>query len=851
MKAAGDDGEEKRYDCDVIDVEQNADEQEQLSVEGAVLDIASSETDVVTDRTPTPEQVVATNDLITWAAYCRTELGLHAIPLYPIVAGRCSCGDPNCGRSSGKHPQISDFAAVAEMPDEEYLGMWAAYPGANVGFLTGPASNLLVLDIDRHGNDDGPESLRKLEEKYGPLPPTVTVISGGGGEHRYFTYPEGCELTVGAGFNPGLDFRGARGYIVGPPSFHISGEYYRFKEQCSLEEIAIAAPPTWLVKEMQASKADEKKKRDRVRDDEKQPVDEMPAAYLEGTRNVSLTREAGRLRRNGLDEAHLRDELLAINQKKCRPPLDGNEVARIAASIAKHDAGVGNDCEVVEDTRPVIDSQIRDLSKLTDKALDVLRRANDENPTLFSFAQRPSRLGEKGIEAMGPKALRGHLARVARWHKRKAEKKGEEKKGKVEWVDDLPPMHVVEDILSLPTVPLPTLNALVSVPCVTRDGRVLHEHGYDWASGLYLTGPTRPMNERILRPSQEQATLSLRFVIHEVLSDFPFASDADKANAAALLVGLVARDLISGQTPLHMYDKPTPRTGASLCVSAITLLATGTVAKVNTWPSADEEVKKLITSNLAQSKQVILFDNVTRLKSPHLAAVLTSDVWEDRPFGFNDRTVSYPNRSFWVATANNPKLSDEIAERTIHVRMDAQMENPGHRDTTKFKHPELLEWVKSHQDLLRDHVIAAVMAWVSAGKPAYTGPSLGGFENWGRVVGGILNYCGVTGFLENRDSFLDACDDDSPMWRGFVLQWWKDFKDAEVNARALREIAEKHLPLGDGGDQSKATILGQLLKSKQDRVFDGYRIVQTRERRRALGWKLLDVDNERSNPPTV
>lgn len=56
-------------------------------------------------------------------------------------------------------------------------------------------------------------------------------------------------------------------------------------------------------------------------------------------RNVTLTRRAGALRRQGLDEAQLASELQKINLAECDPPLESDEVARIARSIAKYPAG--------------------------------------------------------------------------------------------------------------------------------------------------------------------------------------------------------------------------------------------------------------------------------------------------------------------------------------------------------------------------------------------------------------------------------------------------------------------------------------------------------------------------------
>jgi hypothetical protein len=77
---------------------------------------------------------------------------------------------------------------------------WSCFPYANVGLATG---KVVVIDVDpRH---DGDETLRALEDKYGPLPSTWRAITGGGGEHIFFSgVPINSVGQVGAG----LDIRG-------------------------------------------------------------------------------------------------------------------------------------------------------------------------------------------------------------------------------------------------------------------------------------------------------------------------------------------------------------------------------------------------------------------------------------------------------------------------------------------------------------------------------------------------------------------------------------------------------------------------------------------------------------------
>ena len=73
----------------------------------------------------------------------------------------------------------------------------------------------------------GAASLAALEAKHGPLPPTRTVISGGGGRHFWFRYRGPIPSTAGR-IAPGLDTRGDGAYVIVPPSVHPNGRRYEF-----------------------------------------------------------------------------------------------------------------------------------------------------------------------------------------------------------------------------------------------------------------------------------------------------------------------------------------------------------------------------------------------------------------------------------------------------------------------------------------------------------------------------------------------------------------------------------------------------------------------------------------------
>jgi hypothetical protein len=122
---------------------------------------------------------------------------------------------------------------------------WGSNPYLNIGVVT---NGLLVIDVDpRHGGD---ESLIALEEAADILPHTWCVITGSDGRHIYMALPNGTSVSNSAGMlGRGLDIRTSGGYVVGPPSCHISGRAYSWLE--SPEDAPLAPAPAWLIDKLQ------------------------------------------------------------------------------------------------------------------------------------------------------------------------------------------------------------------------------------------------------------------------------------------------------------------------------------------------------------------------------------------------------------------------------------------------------------------------------------------------------------------------------------------------------------------------------------------------------------------------
>jgi putative DNA primase/helicase len=170
------------------------------------------------------------------AALSYAKRGWPVLPLHTPQNGKCSCRKNDCTKI-GKHPRydkglIPNGLKDASTDPEIIKKWWGIWPDANIGIRTGQVSGLFVLDVD--AKNSGLETIRQLEQRFGALPATSKVRTGGGGLHYFFQYP-GNEVRSVAGLWPGIDIRANGGYVVAPPSLHKSGKEYEFIKEITNE----------------------------------------------------------------------------------------------------------------------------------------------------------------------------------------------------------------------------------------------------------------------------------------------------------------------------------------------------------------------------------------------------------------------------------------------------------------------------------------------------------------------------------------------------------------------------------------------------------------------------------------
>ncbi|MEU9620528.1 MULTISPECIES: bifunctional DNA primase/polymerase [unclassified Streptomyces] len=242
------------------------------------------------------------------------------------VACRGACGLPG----HGVHDATTNPAAVR--------ALFAAAPWATgYGIACGRPPHYLIgidLDVDTTGRNDSAASLRQLALHHlFTIPPTVTVLTPSGGRHIWLTGPPGVSVPNSASrLAPGIDVRGAGGYLVGPGSVTARGTY-------RLAPGTAALPPAPCPRALlHLLRPPARPHRPAPRPDQGRGLVRFVLAAHEGRRNTRLFWAACRAYEHGFGDA-LAD---ALTHAAVRTGLTEREARATIASAARLTTGHGN-----------------------------------------------------------------------------------------------------------------------------------------------------------------------------------------------------------------------------------------------------------------------------------------------------------------------------------------------------------------------------------------------------------------------------------------------------------------------------------------------------------------------------
>ena len=550
--------------------------------------------------------------------------------------------------------------------------------------------------------------------------------------------------------------------------------------------------------------------------------------------------------------ATLRKQLKVVEIARPKAKCGGGSGAGRPRDAAASEPGDGPESPPLRSIQ-VNNRQLRDIIADAWTAIQTINDAKEsdgtERPFLFQNGGALVRIAGTGahtrIEALGDTAMYGILARSANWHNITEEA-----------ITAAPPSRdTARDMLVNPDPRLPPLDSVVRTPTFGKDSTLITAPGYHRADALWMfRDDSLEIAEVPTNPSLEQVGCARALLVDELLVDFPFVRDSDRAHAVAAILLPFLRRMIDGLAPIHLIEAPTQGSGKGLLASLISIVSTGLAAEGRTLPEAEDEVRKMITAELVTGRPIILLDNLSEkrvLESPALASVVTVPCWTDRLLGESEM-LHLRNNALWLMTGNNPRLSAELSRRCIRLRIDPRIDMPWLRGG--FKHPLITQWAHENRSALVHAALTLIQAWIAAGQPL-SETRLGSFERWSEIMGGVLAVAGIPGFLGNLNELYEASDGDGQLWREFTGAWWDAYRDEPKKVSDLTQFCEERdLMLtvrGDGSSRSQQTRLGKALATKRDRVFNGLTVkrISQGKHKGSIFYALAPATGPGGNPP--
>ena len=371
------------------------------------------------------------------------------------------------------------------------------------------------------------------------------------------------------------------------------------------------------------------------------------------------------------------------------------------------------------------------------------------------------------------------------------------------------------------------LERITRTPFLRPDGTVCQTPGYDAATATYLA--SQGLDDLDVPNSPDQALISkcVEYLMGEWLGDFPFETTADRANALALVLTPFIRGSVP-LMPLGILNGLHMGVGKNLMADVMSLMSSGDVAEPLAMPSTDDEVRKQITAVFQSGSDAFVFDEAHTLESKQLARALTSRTYTDRILG-ESRQGKFPNKVTWMALGNQVQVNGDMARRVFHVKLKPGSATPYDREGDTYRHPDLMAWTQANRHTLVRAALTVVRGWYAAGQPQHSrGWTMGSFEQWDRMLSGILGHAGVTGFLANERQHRSESDFSTSYWRNHLAWLQTQFGDRAFTTGEVRQLAsqdrggyEAPPDMMDILDDGYARRLGQAYARKRDVPMEG------------------------------
>ena len=264
-----------------------------------------------------PIEVPESSAILKTSALAAIDLGLHIFALGKAVKEPDSIESPNGFRSS-----TNDREKVKDI--------WTRKRDANIGVDCG-SSDVCVFDFDvKEDIPDWVDSLRTLKIKTGK---GLHVYTRGARQSKKMYGPSGKHIG---------EIKSLGGYTIWDKSVHPSGAIYQI-----VDDSAIAPTPDEHVTELTKHAP------------AKTPATINGDKIPRGQHDNELTRIAGKLRHDGMEENSIYDAIVEVCEKRCENyGTDYKEMChKIANSVCRYEVGKSAELVMTQQPVPVADDE--------------------------------------------------------------------------------------------------------------------------------------------------------------------------------------------------------------------------------------------------------------------------------------------------------------------------------------------------------------------------------------------------------------------------------------------------------------------------------------------------------------
>ena len=390
---------------------------------------------------------------------------------------------------------------------------------------------------------------------------------------------------------------------------------------------------------------------------------------------------------------------------------------------------------------------------------------------------------------------------------------------------------------------LPPLAGVARQPYFREsDGELIIQPGYDKTAQRFGVFDARQFVLHDPTPEAARAALTL---LEDLLTEFHFVGDTDRAAALAAIFTAVVRPTLAYAPGFHVRAPVFGSGKTYLCELIGAFAGPGGNAKVS-YPTTSEEATKVILSLLLTSPAVIEFDDMDTDWIPHgtIKRMLTAEHITDRILGVS-KTATVSTRTLFLGSGNNVGPIRDLLRRVLTIHIDPRCATPA---TMSYKgYP--VDKVRQKRGLYVAAVLTIVQAWRAAGSHRAAVHSIVTFG------GAWSDYCRYPlmwlGHPDPATALLEQVrhDPDGDALSGLMTEWYAVFGSTPTTVRKAVESATfdqsnlldamREFPVEERGEINRSK-LGWLLKKNANRIVGGFEFQQAEADGRTA-WRVVEV----------